>query len=338
MFCGDGFRQKDEETFLLEIPENRDYKILQLTDLHLGFGIFSHKKDKMALDAVTKIINRTSPDLIVFTGDIIFPFLPKAGTMNNKKQAERFIRFIDRFKIPYTLVFGNHDCEMGATCNKEQLAEIFATGKYAVFTKGRYEHSPQNPIAGVGNFVLDLIDGEGRILLPLIHLDSNMYGDGWFFSGFDCIHEDQTDWCMEKLNERKVPAMAFFHMPPAEFKEAYEKMKLGDHSVIYEHGSIGEKDEYFGISNRPPHFFEKAVDNGWLKWIFCGHDHLNTLSLTYKGIRMTYGMSIDYLGYSGIAKQYIQRGATLITRKTDGNIDITMVPLTTVVSTRVRGA
>ena len=115
-------------------------------------------------------------------------------------------------------------------------------------------------------------------------------------------------------------------------------MKLGDHSVIYEHGSIGEKDEYFGISNQPPHFFEKAVDNGWLKWIFCGHDHLNTLSLIYQGIRMTYGMSIDYLGYSGIAKQYIQRGATLITRKTDGNIDITMVPLKTVISTRVRGA
>lgn len=68
-----------------------------------------------------------------------------------------------------------------------------------------------------------------------------MYGDGWFFSGFDRIHEDQTDWCMEKLNERKVPAMAFFHMPPAEFKEAYEKMKLGDHTVIYEHGSIGER-------------------------------------------------------------------------------------------------
>ncbi len=45
-----------------------------------------------------------------------------------------------------------------------------------------------------------------------------MYGGGWFFSGFDRIHEDQTDWCMEKLNERKVPAMAFFHMPPAEFK------------------------------------------------------------------------------------------------------------------------
>lgn len=42
--------------------------------------------------------------------------------------------------------------------------------------------------------------------------------------------------------------MAFFHMPPAEFKEAYRKMKLGDKSVIYQHGSIAEKNEHFGIS------------------------------------------------------------------------------------------
>ena len=52
---------------------------------------------------------------------------------------------------------------MGSTCNKEQLAEIFATGKYAVFTKGRYEHSPQNPITGVGNFVVDLTDDQGKL-------------------------------------------------------------------------------------------------------------------------------------------------------------------------------
>ena len=338
MYTSKNFQIRDEETFSLCIPTDRDYKILQLTDLHLGFGFLSGKKDKLAMAAVTELIQRTQPDLMVLTGDSVFPFFPKSGTMNNRKQAEKLLAFLDGFQIPYTLVFGNHDCEMGSACNKEQLADIFAAGKYAIFTKGRYEHSPQNPIAGVGNFVLDLIDGEGRVLLPLVHLDSNMYGDGWFFSGFDCIHEDQTDWCMEKLNERKVPAMAFFHMPPAEFKEAYEKMKLGDHSVIYEHGSVGEKNEYFGISSQKPCFFEKAVDNGRLKWIFCGHDHLNTLSLTYRGIRMTYGMSIDYLGYSGIAKQYIQRGATLIIHRPDGEVKIAMVPLTTVVSTRVRGA
>ena len=114
--------------------------------------------------------------------------------------------------------------------------------------------------------------------------------------------------------------------------------EITDFAVIDDKGSVGEKDEYFGISNRKPCFFEKAVDNGWLKWIFCGHDHLNTLSLTYRGICMTYGMSIDYLGYSGIAKQYIQRGATLITHRPDGEVKIAMVPLTSVVSTRVSGA
>ena len=83
--------------------------------------------------------------------------------------------------------------------------------------------------------------------------------------------------------------------------------------------------------------YKKAVENGIIKWMFCGHDHLNTLSLTYKGIRLTYGMSIDCLGYNGISKSYIQRGGTLITRKTDGRVDIKMIPLTRTVSTRVRG-
>lgn len=101
--------------------------------------------------------------------------------------------------------------------------------------------------------------------------------------------------------------------------------------------ALAEKDEYFGISYKKGDFFKKAVENGIIKWMFCGHDHLNTLSLTYKGIRLTYGMSIDCLGYNGISKSYIQRGGTLITRKIDGRVDIKMIPLTRTVSTRVRG-
>ena len=51
---------------------------------------------------------------------------------------------------------------------------------------------------------------------------------------------------------------------------------------------------------------------------------MNTLSLIYRGIQMTYGMSIDYLGYRNIRNSYIQRGGTLITRRADGNVDIAM--------------
>ena len=337
MYCSDKCKQIDDETFMLRIPKDKDFRILQLTDLHLGFGFLSRRKDKLALDAVRKLIEKSKPDLIVLTGDSIFPFWPRSGTMNNRKQAKKLMAFFDSLEIPYTLVFGNHDCELGSTCDKKELAELYKEGAYCIFSEGRKD------LTGVGNFLIELVDDPGNVLLPLVMLDSNMYGEGgWFFSGFDCIHEDQVNWCMERLDALRqdnsdIKAMAFFHMPLREFKEAYEKMKLGDPDVVYRHGSIGEKNEYFGISKDPGTFFDRAVKNGVIKWMFCGHDHMNTLSLVYKGIRMTYGMSIDYLGYQGIAKSEIQRGGTLITRKADGSVDIRMLPLGPVVSTRVRG-
>lgn len=337
MYRSDKCRQADEETFTLTIPAGRDFRILQLTDLHLGFGPLSRRADRLALEAVRTLIEKTDPQLIVLTGDSIFPFWPRAGTLNNRKQAQKLTEFLDRFEVPYTLVFGNHDCEQFSACGKEELAELYRQGNCCIFTQGR------KGLTGVGNFLIELVDDAGKVLLPLVMLDSNMYGEGgWFFSGFDRIHDDQADWCMERLNALKredpgIKAMAFFHMPPREFKEAYEKMKLGDRSVLYRHGSIAEKDEYFGISKYESTFFDRAAENGVIRWMFCGHDHLNTLSLVYRGIQMTYGMSVDYLGYPGIGKRYIQRGGTLITRRADGEVEVAMVPLGSVVSTRVRG-
>ena len=121
MYTSQNFQMLDEETFSLRIPTDRDYKILQLTDLHLGFGMFSGKKDRLALAAVTELIRRTGPDLIVLTGDSVFPFFPKSGTMNNRKQAQKLLAFLDGFQIPYTFVFGNHDCEMGAEIGRAHV-------------------------------------------------------------------------------------------------------------------------------------------------------------------------------------------------------------------------
>lgn len=128
--------------------------------------------------------------------------------MNNRREAERFIKFMDGFEVPYTMVFGNHDCEMGAVCGKDELADIFMKGRYCIFSKGIAD------ISGTGNFIINLTDDFGNARMPLVMLDSNMYGDGWFFSGFDCIHDDQTKWCMDRLDEFKavnknIRAMAF---------------------------------------------------------------------------------------------------------------------------------
>ena len=66
MFSYEQFRQDNEDTFSLEIPADRDYRILQLTDLHLGYGIFSGRKDRMAQDAVRTIIKKARFHISVF--------------------------------------------------------------------------------------------------------------------------------------------------------------------------------------------------------------------------------------------------------------------------------
>ena len=75
--------------------------------------------------------------------------------------------------------------------------------------------------------------------------------------------------------------------------------------------------------------FDKILELGITKGIFCGHDHYNNFSVLYKrdgdsrGIRLTYGMSIDYLAYAGIYKEHSQRGTTVITINSDGVFEST---------------
>ena len=137
----------------------------------------------------------------------------------------------------------------------------------------------------------------------LMMVDSNMYTGGTFFSGFDTIHDDQIDWYEKVIRENSaegsvIPSLAFFHIPPKEFKEGWEKCYRGEPGATYHLGFVGEKDQYFGYpKQKEGNFIKRMVALGSLKGFFVGHDHLNTLSIDYLGMRMTYGMSIDYLAY-----------------------------------------
>lgn len=67
--------------------------------------------------------------------------------------------------------------------------------------------------------------------------------------------------------------------------------------------------------------FDTMESLGSTQGIFCGHDHINNYSIEYKGIRLTYGMSVDYLAYKDIDQQGDYRGCTLITVNPDGSFN-----------------
>ncbi len=305
----------------------KPFRILQLTDIHIGGGPFSRKKDKLALAAVEKIVGAANADFVIVTGDVCYPLWPWSGTFNNMRGSRKFADLMNKLGMEWTLVYGNHDTESFAFYNKERLSEFYMSQPKCHFQKG------ESGLTGMGNYCIKLNNPDGTLNTALMFLDSNAYLTKSFFSGFDVIHDDQIDWYKRAIAEMSADgqtarSLAFFHIPPKEFKEGWEKCYNGSSEATYHLGFVQEKDNYFGYpKTKEGKFFGEMVKLGSCNGMFMGHDHLNTLSITYQGIRLTYGMSIDYLAYKGIKKKHTQRGGTVIEIYDDGTFDIKLIPL-----------
>ena len=188
------------------------------------------------------------------------------------------------------------------------------------------------------------------------YTDGDYFGIAW---KYDNIHQSQVDWYkqeMDKLREANgdnqyVKNLAFFHIPLVEYREAWRAVReqyngetpeagatataskdytesKEDGVVTYKFGVMGETpSERHGVSSygifcgyKTDMLFEEGLTHG-MQGTFCGHDHYNNFSIDYKGIRLTYGMSVDYLAYPGIYKEHNQRGCTRIIVQSDGSFD-----------------
>ncbi len=320
---------------------DEDFKVIQLTDIHIGGGWMSYKKDLMALNAVAAMITAEKPDLVVVTGDISYPVPFQAGTFNNLTSAKVFATLMEQLGVYWTVCFGNHDTEAYSYFSRSQISEFYGNDD---FTYCLFEAGPDE-VDGYGNQVINVKNSEGLITQSFYVFDSHSYVDGDIFGimwKYDNIHANQVEWYKNtvlKLNAQNnallkelgreensdIKSLAFLHIPLVEQKDAwYEYAENGfedTENVKYFYGVAGEgkKVVYPGI--KEDELFETMLELGSTKGTFCGHDHLNNFSIEYKGIRLTYGMSVDYLAYPGIKNEGTQRGCTVITVSPDGSFD-----------------
>ncbi len=334
--------EKDENGYWT-FTTDEEFKVIQLTDIHIGAGFMSSKKDSMALNAVAAMITAEKPDLVIVTGDISYPVPFQAGTFNNLSSAKIFAALMEKLGVYWTLGFGNHDTEAYSYYSREDISDFYGSDefKYCLFEAGPDE------VDGYGNQVINVKNSDGVITQSFYVLDSHSYVDGDYFGimwKYDNIHQNQVEWyknTVNALNEQNnevlkklgkeensdIKSAAFFHIPLTEQKDAwyeYAENNFSDtENVKFYYGVAGEgsKVVYCGIGE--DEMFEAMLELGSTKAVFCGHDHYNNFSLDYKGIRLTYGMSVDYLAYPGIYKEGSQRGCTVITVTPDGTLDCT---------------
>ncbi|EXM40259.1 hypothetical protein RASY3_09060 [Ruminococcus albus SY3] len=327
----------DEDTGIYTITKTTDdFKILHLTDIHIGGSLYSYPEDLKALRACYAEIEHTHPDLVIVTGDMCFPMGIMSMSLNNSAPVHQFAAFMRNTGIPWAFTYGNHDTESTSTLNKKELNEVYKSLSYKTSANLLYPYV-QPDIMGRNNQLIELRNSDGSLNTGLFLIDSNAYtGDG--LNEYDFIHDDQVRWYAEEVERMNaeaghtVDSLLFFHIPLQEYKTATELYLEGSDEVKHffgdnpgDHGGV--TNDLVCCSEYPSKLFDTAVELGSTTGMFCGHDHYNNASLEYKGIRLTYGMSIDYLAMPGIAKEIKQRGAELITIHSDSSWDLEQIPL-----------
>jgi predicted MPP superfamily phosphohydrolase len=302
----------------IKLNENRDVKILQLTDTHIGNGILCVKKDKKALEDVCKLIEYAKPDLIVLTGDVVYPISLATGTNDNLSALKVIVEIIEQYKTPWTLCFGNHDAEPVAKYSKSELCDYLESEelKYCLFNRGPSE------IDGMGNHIVNIYNNDNSFNTSVVLFDSGEYQNGYQISGYREISQNQTNWYVNSLTAinnyvgRTVQSFIFQHVPSTEYKKAWEDYRSGKtQNITYYYGWANEDREKISSPDNDSPLFQAILNLGSTKGIFCGHNHLNDFSITYYGVRLTFGQSIDYIAYPGIASKTDQRGGTLLRLK-----------------------
>ncbi len=327
-----------------------DFKVMHLTDIHIGGGFLSKDVDQKALNAVATMVTKEKPDLVIATGDIAFPVPYTAGTFNNYSGASAFANLMESLGVYWSVTFGNHDSEAYSYFDREAVAEFYENEeyKYCLFNAG-----PED-VDGYGNHVIEVKNSNGIITQAMVLIDSQAYVNDTIIESikgtYDNIHENQVKWYETEINrmnaENKaviqsiqgnkkgglyeqygtVKTHAFFHIPLVEMDDAWtEFVENGfkdTENFKYFDGIIAEGGRRIYCGLGEDDLFEKMLELGSTKAIYNGHDHVNNTTFKYKGITFSYGYSVDYFAYSGIDKLGSQRGCTMITCKPDTTFTI----------------
>ena len=304
----------------IKLKEDRNLKVLQLTDIHIGNGPFTVKKDKKAISAICSLIEHVVPDLIVLSGDMVFPVSVITGSNDNLAALKALTSLIEAYKTPWTLCFGNHDAESMAKFSKSEICNYLESDEleYCLFNRGPSE------LDGMGNHLINVYNFDNSFNSTIFFLDNGMYLGETQLSGYQEITESQTNWYREKVENfsvyygKTIDSYVYYHVPGKEYELGWESYKNGLEDSTYFFGQAGEKNERISCPSELGTFFPTVIELGSTKAIFCGHDHLNDFSIEYKGVRLTYGKSIDYTAYvfQGIANKTEQRGGTVLSINT----------------------
>lgn len=293
--------------FKLNVNHDGDIRILQITDMQIidanqrrfpdrikGWSVEAwvpENNEKNLYSHIRYLKEKTNPDLIIITGDIIYGEFDDAGT-----SFVEFCNFMDSLEIPWAPVYGNHDNESYKGIDWQ--CETFANAKYSLFKRGE--------VFGNSNYSIGIYQN-GTLQRIMYMVDSNGCGKLAISQG---LREDQIQWVKDTAAKYPdVPSFLCYHIPSGDFIDAYiaqgylekpdpahtdfVKFEIGV-DVEAKNGDFGKKREWVTAPalRLMPMFKECRTDG-----VFAGHYHINNTSVLHEGIRFTFGLKTGLYDY-----------------------------------------
>lgn len=275
----------------LKIDAGARFKVLQVADLHFSTDegvcrdqypeVADCKADKRTLKFLESVLDIETPDLVVLTGDQVFGDDSFDSVTTMLKVLNPFIKR----KIPYAVMFGNHDDEGSLT--REQLMSLIEAAPYSLAQAG-----PSN-VDGVGNYVFSVKDNDKKTnLLTFYVLDSHKYSPRPKTNpGYDWIKENQLLFVQrqhESILETHENHLSFalFHIPLPEYKNLNNQPFIGN----YKEGITAPKYNTYARD-----LFAKIG----VSIVSVGHDHCNDYCLLDSNAELNNKLWLCYGGGSG---------------------------------------
>ena len=258
-----GGKEKPRVAAQLQYRQDGTFKILQLTDTHYILG---DPRSDRALANVIEMLDTEKPDFVIHTGDIIFG--------NPAEASARAILqpLVDR-GIPFAVALGNHDSDFDLS--REAMHECIRS------------------IPGCVNLASDNIltlSGKKGLERIFYLFDSGNRDYPAGIKSWGYIHEDQIAWYRsasryftEKNGGQPLPSLAFFHIPPREYRDALYDASKKQRFLV---GNVGEEP---AVPQFNSGLFLAMREQGDVQGIVTGHDHNNDFVLMWKGFFLIYG-------------------------------------------------
>ena len=293
---------------------NRDFTILNISDPQLTNSDWNdgYQNRRILEYTIEELITRVKPDLITVSGDISYPEQLHAYKM--------FADTIEKYNIPWAVVWGNHDQEVGGEYIKkfggleglewiEKVENLYATYPHFIYERGDLS-------LGRGNYVIAIQENE-KIVEALIMMDTHeeepyINENGCEQMTWSKLTKAQIAWlqaqtqglqaqgCKDATLVIHIPIYAYRLASQAAYKEGvcHAELTLQEAEGIecwnkgYEE-SIGVQHEPNGVCSYPVDdgVFTAIKQDGLIRQVIAGHDHINNWIIRYDGVTMVYALT-----------------------------------------------